>query len=39
MELLGENADAYVDGIKSAFEPNLEPGMQRIAQTMERCHQ
>ena len=29
---------AYVDEIKSAFEPNLEPGMRRIAQTMERRH-
>jgi hypothetical protein len=38
MELLGENAAAYVDGIKSAFEPNLEPGMRRIAQSMERRH-
>jgi hypothetical protein len=36
MELLGENAAAYVDGIKSLFEPNLEPGMRRIAQMMER---
>ena len=35
-ELLGENAAAYVDEIKSAFEPNLEPGMRRIARTMER---
>ena len=38
MELLGDNAAAYVDEIKSAFEPNLEPGMRRIAQTMERRH-
>jgi hypothetical protein len=36
LELLGENAAAYVDEIKSAFEPNLEPGMRRIAQAMER---
>jgi hypothetical protein len=36
IELLGENAAAYVDEIKSAFEPNLEPGMRRIAQSMER---
>ena len=35
MELLGENAAAYVDEIKSMFEPNLEPGMRRIAQRME----
>jgi hypothetical protein len=38
MELLGENAAAYVDEIKSAFEPNLEPGMRRIAQAMECRH-
>jgi polyketide cyclase/dehydrase/lipid transport protein len=38
MELRGENAGAYVDGIRSAFEPNLEPGMRRIAQSMERRH-
>jgi hypothetical protein len=38
MELLGENAAAYVDDVKSAFEPNLEPGMRRIAQSMERRH-
>ena len=37
MELLGENAAAYVDEVKSAFEPNLEPGMRRIAQMMERA--
>ena len=35
MELLGENAAAYVDEIKLMFEPNMEPGMQRIAQMME----
>jgi len=35
MELLGENAAAYVDDIKALFEPNLEPGMRRIAQRME----
>ena len=38
LELLGENAAAFVDQIKSAFEPNLEPGMRRIAQTMQRRH-
>ena len=38
MELRGENAATYVDEINSAFEPNLEPGMRRIAQTMERRH-
>ena len=31
LELVGENAHAYVEGIKAAFEPNLEPGMRRIA--------
>ena len=36
MELLGENAAAYVDGIKSGFEPHMEPGMRKIAQSMER---
>jgi hypothetical protein len=30
MELLGENAAAYVDEIKSLFEPNMEPGMRRL---------
>jgi hypothetical protein len=38
LELFGEHASAHVDGIRSAFEPNLEPGMRRIAQTMERLH-
>jgi hypothetical protein len=38
LELLGENAATYVDEIKSAFEPNLEPGMRRIAQMMELRH-
>ena len=28
MELLGENAAAYVDEIKSLFEPNMEPGCE-----------
>jgi hypothetical protein len=39
MELVGENATAYVDEIKSLFEPNLEPGMRRIAQRMEASRQ
>lgn len=34
MELLGENAVGYVDGIRAGFEPHLEPGMRRIAMTM-----
>jgi hypothetical protein len=36
MELLGENAAAHVDEIRSLFEPNMEPGMRTIAQLMER---
>jgi hypothetical protein len=31
IELSGENAAAYIEGISAAFEPNLEPGMRRIA--------
>ena len=38
MELLGENAAAYVDEIQSLFEPNMEPGIRRIAQRMEAGH-
>jgi Polyketide cyclase / dehydrase and lipid transport len=34
LELCGENAAAYVSDISAAFEPNLEPGMQRIARLM-----
>jgi hypothetical protein len=34
LELSGENAARYADKIRSAFEPNLEPGMQRIARMM-----
>jgi len=34
MELCGEDAARYVDEIRAAFEPNLEPGMQRIARLM-----
>jgi hypothetical protein len=36
MELAGENAAAYVDEMQSLFEPNLEPGMRRIAERMEK---
>jgi hypothetical protein len=32
--LFGDNADSYVDDLKAAFEPNLEPGMRRIAKMM-----
>jgi hypothetical protein len=37
VELSGENAAAYVDEIKTAFGANLEPGMRRIAQMIERA--
>jgi hypothetical protein len=37
IELYGENAAAYVDQIRAGFEPNLEPGMQRIAESMARA--
>jgi hypothetical protein len=36
MELLGENAAAHVAGISAAFEPNMEPGLRRIARLMEQ---
>ena len=38
IELWGENADAYVEGMRAGFEPNLEPGMRRIATLMEQRH-
>ena len=34
LQLCGGNAARYVDNIRAAFEPNLEPGMQRIARMM-----
>jgi hypothetical protein len=34
LELVGDNAAEYVEGVRSAFDPNLEPGMTRIAQSM-----
>ncbi len=34
LELCGQDAAQYVDTIRAAFEPNLEPGMQRIARMM-----
>jgi hypothetical protein len=37
MELSGENASRYVNDLSAAFEPNLEPGMRRIAKMMERA--
>jgi hypothetical protein len=36
MELFGENAAAHVGGIRAGFEPNMEPGMRRIAKLMEQ---
>src|SRR3954464_7645 len=35
LELSGENADRYAEQVRSAFEPHLEPGMQRIARMMK----
>jgi hypothetical protein len=37
IELFGQNADAYVEQIRAGFEPNLEPGMRRIAESMARA--
>jgi hypothetical protein len=37
IELSGENAAGYVNDVSAAFEPNLEPGMRRIAKMMERA--
>ena len=34
LELSGANVPADVEAIRSAFEPNLEPGMRRIANLM-----
>jgi hypothetical protein len=34
LELRGENAPGCVDNMRAAFEPNLGPGMQRIARMM-----
>lgn len=34
LALGGVNAARYVENIRAAFEPNLEPGMQRIARMM-----
>ena len=39
MELSGENAASYVNDLKAAFEPNLEPGMLRIARMMMQAAQ
>ena len=37
IELCGDNAAQYVDQIRAGFEPNLEPGMRRIAESMVRA--
>ena len=37
IELYGENAAGYVEQIRAGFEPNLEPGMRRIAESMARA--
>jgi Polyketide cyclase / dehydrase and lipid transport len=37
IELRGDNAATYIDDIKAGFEPNLEPGMRRIAENMARA--
>ena len=34
MELRGDNAAAYIEGVRDGFGPNLEPGMKRIADLM-----
>jgi len=34
IEVYGENAAASVDQIRAGFEPNLEPGLRRIAERM-----
>ena len=34
LELRGDNAAAYIEGCRAGFEPNLEPGMKRIAEAM-----
>lgn len=34
LELCGEQSAAFINEIRAAFEPNLEPGMRRIAQLM-----
>jgi hypothetical protein len=37
MELRGDNAAAYIEGVRDGFGPNLEPGMKRIADLMARA--
>jgi Polyketide cyclase / dehydrase and lipid transport len=37
VELCGENAAAYVAEVRAGFEPNLEPGLRRLAERMTRA--
>ena len=37
IELRGENAATYLDDVRAGFEPNLEPGMRKIAENMRRA--
>jgi hypothetical protein len=37
IELVGNRAAAYADDVRAAFEPNLEPGMRRIAALMAQA--
>jgi hypothetical protein len=37
IELRGDNAATYIDEIRAGFEPNLEPGMRRIAENIVRA--
>ncbi len=37
LELCGENAATYVEGVRASFEPHLESGMRRIAERMTRA--
>jgi hypothetical protein len=39
LELRGENAAAYINDIRAGFEPNMEPGMRRLAQMMTRAEE
>jgi hypothetical protein len=37
IELWGDNAATYIDEVRAGFEPNLEPGMRRIAGNIARA--
>jgi hypothetical protein len=39
MELHGDNAAAYIEGVREGFGSNLEPGMRRIADLMTTAWQ